>query len=465
VLVGVISWRVGGHDKDTQDYLLGNRRVPWWAVLCSIIGTEISALTFVGVPAMAFAAGGTDFTYLQLTLGTILARLVVSQWFVTAFYEHRVVSIYEFLLYRFGPWTRNLAALVFLVTRVLMSGVRLYAGAILVQMALGIPVAGAVALVTGLGLAYTVAGGIQAVIWTEVLQVIVMFGGALTAVFVLLGALPTGWQAVAPVAEWKFLDFSLDPAAKFTLWAALLGTTFQNLAVFGTDYDMVQRMLTAENRQKSRLAIMGSALADVPIAALFLFIGTLLYAYYHYFPDPTLGDAKNVFPHFILTRMPPGAAGLVVAGVLSVLLSTFESALTALAGSFVVDVYRPYLARGRSETHYVKVTRAATVGFGMALALVAVCTSGVQNILTFGLEIGAYTYGALLGVFMVGLFTRRGSDLSCFLSVPVSVASVVLVKLFTPLGFTWFVLIGTVSGFLVAVLGKSEGGPSGEQKG
>lgn len=454
MLVGFISWRVGGHDKDTQDYLLGNRRVPWWAVLCSIIGTEISALTFVGVPAMAFAAHGTDFTYLQLTLGTILARLVVSQWFVKAFYEHKVVSIYEFLLFRFGPWTRNLAAIVFLVTRVLMSGVRLYAGAILVQMALGIPVTWAVLLVTGLGLAYTVAGGIQAVIWTEVLQVIVMFGGALTAVFVLLGALPAGWQTVAPVTSWKFVDLSLDPAAKYTLWAALIGYTFHNLAVFGTDYDMVQRMLTAENRQKSRLAIMGSALADVPIALLFLFIGTLLYAYYQFHPDPALTDAKYVFPHFILTRMPAGAAGLVVAGVLSVLLSTFESALTALAGSFVVDVYRPYLARGRSETHYVAVTRAATVGFGVALASVAVLTSGVSEILNFGLEVGTYTYGALLGVFLVGLFTSRGSDRSCFWSVPVSVATVLLVKLFTPLAFTWFVLIGTVSGFVVACGGR-----------
>ncbi len=420
-------------------------------MLCSIVGTEISALTFVGVPALAFAAKGVDYTYLQLTLGTILARLVVSQWFVKAFYEQKVVSIYEYLLHRFGPQTRNLAALVFLLTRVLMSGVRLYAGAILVQMALGIPVTPAILLVTALGLAYTVAGGIQAVIWTEVLQVCVMFGGALTAVAVLLHALPEGWTPSAP----RFIDLSLDPAAKFTLWAALFGASFQNLAVFGTDYDMVQRMLTAENRQKSRLAVLGSALADVPINLLFLFLGTLLYAYYQAYPDPTLGDAKYVFPHFILTRMPPGAAGLVVAGVLSVLLSTFESALTALAGSFVVDVYRPYLARNRDEAHYVRVTRLSTVGFGAALAAVAIGTSGVAEILTFGLEIGTYTYGALLGVFLVGLFTTRGNDTSCVLSVPVSIAAVLLVKLCTPLGFTWFVLIGTVTGFLVGLSGES----------
>lgn len=420
-------------------------------MLCSIVGTEISALTFVGVPAAAFAAKGLDYTYLQLALGAILARLVVSQWFVKAFYEHKVVSIYEFLLIRFGPLTRNLAALVFLLTRVLMSGVRLYAGAILVQMALGIPVTPAILLVTALGLAYTVAGGIQAVIWTEVLQVCVMFGGALTAVAVLLYAQP-GWS---PPGDIKVVNLSLDPAATYTLWAALIGWTFQNMAVFGTDYDMVQRMLTAENRQKSRLAVVGSALADVPIAALFLFIGTLLYTYYQANPDPTLVDAKYVFPHFILTRMPPGAAGLVVAGVLSVLLSTFESALTALAGSFVVDVYRPYLARNRSEAHYVKITRLSTIAFGAALAAVAIGTSGITEILTFGLEIGTYTYGALLGVFLVGLFTRRGSDTSCVISVPLSIASVLLVKLTTSLGFTWFVLIGTVTGFLVGLTGKS----------
>ncbi len=414
-------------------------------MLLSIIGTEISALTFVGVPALAYTG---DWTYLQIVLGAIGGRLLVGTFFVPAFYRQNVVSIYEFLSTAYGPRTRNLAVLVFLVTRTLMSGVRLFAGALILQLALGLSATWAVTLVAVLGLAYTVAGGIRAVIWTEVLQVAVMLVGATAAVVYLLSGLPSDWASVVPPGRFRIFDFSLDPRIEFTFWAGVLGTTLTNTAIFGTDYDMVQRMLTAKDSRRSRLAVVGSGVADVPIALVFLSIGTLLFAYYQLHPDPTLGtDARKVFPHFILTALPPGLSGLLIAAVLSVVLSSYQSALTALAGSFVMDVYQPYLAPGRSQAHYLRATRLSSLGFCFALGAVAVASQNVERLLPLGLEIGTYFYGALLAVFAYALATRRRPpDALAALSLPFSIFAVVALKLNTELAFPWFVSVGALTG-------------------
>ncbi|MHB2015490.1 MAG: sodium:solute symporter [Candidatus Xenobia bacterium] len=454
VAVAAIGWAARARETTTRGYLLGDRGMPWWAVLLSIVGTEISALTFVGVPALAFRG---NWTYLQLALGTIMARVIVSRWFVPAYYKSEVTSIYEFLGRRFGPVTRAAGVLVFIVSRVLMSGVRLCAGALIIQTAFGISGTAAIVVVGVLATLYTVAGGIKAVIWTEVLQVAVMFGGALAAIGVLVRGIPGGLPgaiAIAGASKLQLLDWRPSPALEFTMWSALIGCTISNTAIFGTDYDMVQRMLTAPDSKRSMRAVIGSGLADIPIAGMFLGIGTLLFAWYHVHPDPALPrNADEIFPHFILHALPPGLAGLVVAGVLSVVLSSFESALNALAGSFVVDIYRPWLARGKSEAHYVLVTRLATVGFCLALIGVAVPSQGVKGLLEFGLEVGTYTYGALLAVFALGLFTRRRlPDLTAAAGVPCAVVAVLLVKHFTDLAFPWFVTIGALVGIAVPLL-------------
>ena len=442
--LGWISRHLGGHGKTTRSYLLGDQNVPWWAVALSILGSEISALTFVGVPALAYTS---NWAYLQLALGAILARMIVARWFVPAYYEHKVTSIYEFLLTRFGPLTRNIAALLFLVSRVLMSGVRLYAGALIAQVALGLTPGQGICLLAAIGFAYTVVGGIQAVIWTEVIQVIVMFAGALTALAILLSQ-----GGVPHSSQMQIIDLRLDPTLEFTLWTALIGATFSGTAIFGTDYDMVQRMLTAEDSKRSGKAVVWSALADLPIALLFLSIGSALAVFYQGHPDPGLpAQAKEIFPYFIMTRLPVGLAGLVVAAVLSVVLSSFESALNSLAGSFVVDIYRPYWGRGRDDAHCLRVTRWAMGGFTAALVVVALYSQHITEILKFGLEVGTYTYGALLAVFAVGLFTKGGSDRSCAFSVPVAVLVVLAVKTQTHLAFPWFVLIGTLTGASVAL--------------
>ena len=229
-LVSWIAWRSSREARTARSFLIGEREIPWWAAMLSIIGTEMSALTFVGVPAFAYATTG-NYTYLVGAVGMVLARIIVSRWFVPAYYRYNVVSIYELLERRFGPWTRAGAVLIFLFTRVAMSGVRLYAGSIVVQVALGIPWQAAIVATAALGLVYTVLGGIRSVIWTEVLQVGVMFGGALAAAAILFLSLPEGWTSVAQATEgldkFRLLDFRLDlydPQQEFTVWGGPAGT-------------------------------------------------------------------------------------------------------------------------------------------------------------------------------------------------------------------------------------------------
>lgn len=365
-------------EKGARDLLVGNRDIPSWAVLLSVLGTEISALTFVAVPASAFTG---NWTYLQLSLGAIGGRWLVGRFFVPAFYSHDVVSIYEFLLRRYGPWTRNVAVLVFLFTRVLMSGVRLYAGAMVLQVAIGVSAPKAVLLLALVGLIFCAVGGVRAVVWTEVVQVSVMFLGALGALALLVYNTPGEAWAQIPAERWQVFDFRFDSSAEFNFWAAVIGTTLTNTAIFGTDYDMVQRMLTARDAKQSRRAVFGSGLAEIPIISLFLLIGTALSAFYLAHPDPSLPTAADkVFGHFIVTQLPAGLRGLLIAGVISVVLSTYESALAALSGSFIVDFYRPNLRPNASPEHYLRATRLATVGFAGLLVSVAFYSQSVEEI-------------------------------------------------------------------------------------
>jgi SSS family solute:Na+ symporter len=453
-----IAWSASKRQSSARGFLIGEREIPWWAAMLSIIGTEISALTFVGVPAYAFAKTG-NYAYLMGAVGMVIARIIVAKWFVPAYYRYNVVSIYELLERRFGHRSRNMAVLIFMFTRTAMSGVRLYAGSIIVELALGIPWYYAILATAAIATVYTVLGGIRSVIWTEVLQVCVMFGGALLAAVLIFWSLPDGWQSVqqatAGLNKFQLFDFTFAPfdtTHEFSVWAALIGLTFFNLSIFGTDYDMVQRMLTTKDARHSGRAVVTSALADIPIAALFLTIGVLLFTYYTFIPDPTLprdasGEiiAKQVFPHYILTQIPHGLVGLVVAGILSVALSSFQSALNALSASFTVDVYRRHIAPDLPDHQYVHVTRLATVGFAVLLIVVAFLSAPVKNLLILGLEIPSYTYCALLGVFLAAILTRRGTDFSCVVAMLVTTPFVLFVcNKWLGLAWTWNAMAGTL---------------------
>lgn len=439
--------------KNVSEFALGGRSIPWWAVLASILASEISAGTFFGTPGEGFAM--RNYTYAQLMVGYLLARLVVSAVFIPAYYRYDVVSIYEFLEMRFGPRTRRIASVVFLVTRSLASGSRLWVPTLLLiviwnRMNPDHPLGnwqqfwftgGALVLITILTAAYTAIGGIKAVIWTDVLQIAVLFGALGFSVWYLLGHIPGGWEGAkshltgardltlwqwqgnAPAdTAWEHVKSVLE--TEYTVWAALFGSLFVTLATHGTDQDMVQRMLTAKNKRQSAVATILSGLADIPVTFAVLTIGILLSVYYgHVVSDPALPmagdkpDSTRIFPYFVIDVMPGGLRGLVIAGVLATTMGSLGTAMNSLATSYSRDFHFRWFKTPDSDAERVRVIRWSTVGFSILLILVGLATAFVKahnpGLSIIGIILGSfgYTYGSLLGVFIVALFTRsRGSE-------------------------------------------------------
>lgn len=427
----------GRGSTSMEGFAVGNRDIPWWAVLASIIAAEVSAATFLGAPTEGYRY--RNFTYAQLAIGTILARVLVAFIFIKPYYDYRVISIYDFLRIRFGEKTKNGASAVFLVTRALASGTRLYVAAIVLVLAYEMVTGeklsvahqlwvyiGALTFITLATAIYTALGGIKAVVWTDVIQATVMFGGLGFAIWSLLGDIPGGWHgAMSKLTGSKdlvFFDLGVDTdktffenvrgvlESEYTIWAALFGSTFLTLATHGTDQDMVQRMLTAKNYTRSRVAVVLSGLADVPLVLCFLFVGILLWAFY--------GDSEqaNPFAYYILHEMPAGLRGLLVAGVFATAMGSLSTALNALATSFTEDWYRPYINPNATSWEEVKAARWSTVFFSVVLVLIGAATAYAalvlkSKVIPIVLGIFGYTYGSLLGVFLVGMLTRtRGSE-------------------------------------------------------
>ncbi|HET9522820.1 MAG TPA: sodium:solute symporter [Terrimicrobiaceae bacterium] len=427
----------GRGSKDLESFAVGNRNIPWWAVLASILAAEISAATFLGAPGEGYEK--RNFTYAQLALGTILARVIIAYVFIKPYYDFRVVSIYEYLLLRFGVRTKDTASAIFLITRALASGTRLYVAAIVFVMGYEM-ITGetltvwqqvwvyilALTVITALTALYTALGGIKAVVWTDVIQACIMFGSLGFAIWSLLRTIPGGWQAVTATldqpGDWQFFSSGLEPERSFwdnvrgileseyTIWAALIGSTFTTLATHGTDQDMVQRMLTAKDHHRSRLSLILSGFADLPLVLAFLFVGILLWAFYQQ-------PGKNApFAYYIVHELPPGLRGVLIAGIFATAMGSLSTALNALATSFTEDWYRPYLRKGASQAQIVRAARISTVVFSVLLILIGSATAYAKivlnaRIIPIVLGIFGYTYGSLLGVFLVGLLTkRRGSE-------------------------------------------------------
>lgn len=457
VIVG-IGLRAGRNNRDLSDFALGGRAIPWWAVFASIVAAETSAATFLGTPAEGFKT--RSFSYAQLAIGTVIARVIIAWLFIAPYYRYRVQSIYEYLEIRFGPCTRNAASAVFLVTRVLGIGVRLYLGGVILVVIWRYIFPGAtidlhtyfwgILFVTVVTTAYTAVGGIKAVVWTDLIQACLMLSsvGAAIALLVLgipggaaslvdtvanhpdAGMFQTGWDAAKPFGE--ALKAMLE--SPYTIFAALIGSTFFTMATHGTDQDMVQRMLTAENTAKSRLSLILSGLADIPIVLAFLAVGILLWLHYEANPDLTLPAATNeVFAHYIVHEMPVGLRGLIIAGVFATMMGSTSAALNALATAFVKDFYQPYFAgKASSEQAAVRAARVATVAFGglmvsvATLAAYAVLRTNI-TIIPLALGILGYTYGSLLGVFLLGVLTpSRGHDKANVAAMALGVAAVLV---------------------------------------
>jgi len=448
----------GRKEESLEDYFLGGRRVAWVAVLLSIVATETSALTFIGTPAFAY---DHNWTYIQLIIGTILARFIIAQLFIKQYYRYRVFTVYEYLSKRFGTGSKNWCSMVFLITRILASGVRLFGASIIVSVATGLSPLTSIIIIATAAVLYTVIGGIKAVIWTDVCQAIMLFGGGLIALLFILRDIPNGWQGVINVthelSKFKLLDFSLSYKAAYTIWAGIVGSTFLTLATHGTDQDLVQRMLTAKDYVRSKRALIISGFADIPIVILFLSIGSLLFAYYQVIPTPGLPEkADDIFPYYIVHNLPKGITGLLIASVFAAAMSSIDSALNSLSTTWINDFYRPYIKKDGSEHHYLTMAKVFTALFGLFLILIALLSRDTQQVLILGLKIGTFTYGALLGVFLLGFLTTRGNDLGNAISIGVSIVSILLINFYTEAAWVWYVMIGTFITFSVGYLFPSK---------
>jgi SSS family transporter len=512
LIIGVGLY-MGRREESLHDFALGGRRMPWWAVLASIIAAETSAATFIGTPGEGYAL--RNYTYTQLAFGTILARVLVALLFLQPYYHHNVYSIYEFLTVRFGTASKNAASAVFLITRVLASGARIYVAAVILVLAYEMFTGvqpdtreefliyfWSIVAITAITALYTTFGGIKAVIWTDMIQATIMMTSALAAIVILYRHIPNGWSGLSATLdnfkEVNLLDSGLRPGrtfwenvkgileSEYTIWAALFGSTFTTMGTHGTDQDMVQRMLTAPDVKRSRRSVILSGLADIPIVLTFLTIGILLWVFYQTNPDPNLPKKANeVFCYFILHQLPVGIRGLLVAGIFATTMGSLSAALNALATSFTRDWYMPFLNPRAGDARALLFVRVATVIFSLLMIAIAAAAAYLvilhpeRRIIPMVLGIIGYTYGSLLGVFLVGMLTkRRGNDFGnvlamilgfivvAFLSgLPNDLARAFHARLYEQpawlpvIEFPWRVMFGTIVTFAVAICFRSPVAP------
>ncbi len=462
VLLG--GWLFGRKTSTAEDFFSGGRRVPWPAVLLSITATEISAVTFLGVPGVGYAG---DLSYLQLGIGSLVARFVVAFLFLGAFYQVRCISIYQFLGKRFGRGSQRTGAVFFLISRINASAIRLLLAAVGLSVFFGVPLWSAVLLFTGIALLYTVAGGIRAVIWTDCIQAVVFIGGGVAAFCFFVSEL--GWHSFFADAAGagKLVVFHWAPAeggnwlSDWNLFPlAFLNGLVMTTAALGCDQDLTQRMLTCRSAGRARWSVVLSGFMGIPVAAVFLLAGTALYFWVRAegieVPDGV--GANHVFAWFIADAAPAGLRTLLLVGILATAMSSLDSALNALSSSVVFD-----LSGGKRQN--VRVSRTGIVVFGVLLAGIALLLVDYrESFVLLGFKIVGVTYGSLLGVFLLGLLTRApwGSDRGNLLAMTVgAVVSAALLlaseKEWIALGWTWIPILNAVLTFSLACCFRSGG--------
>lgn len=455
-LLGV-TWfgaRFRGGQKTLSDYFLGGREAPWWAISLSIVSAETSTLTIVGTPALAF---GGNMAFLQIVLGYLLARVVISFVLLPLYFKGQMFTAYELMQRRFGTNIRRVTATIFLVTRALAEGVRVFAVSIVISIILGTGELASIIVIVCLTLFYTFEGGMTAVIWTDVIQMGMYVLGAGASFFIILGKIPGGWPHVAEMAgaagKFQIFDFAGSPsleaffARPYTFWAGILGGCFLTTASHGTDQLIVQRLLSAKSLRDSRRALFTSWIVVFIQFVLFLLIGILLWVYYtdNHLPPPSPAD--RLYPKFVWDNLPPGVAGLVMAAILAAAMANLSAALNSLASTTVVDFLRGRIQNAASEKRLLWMARLATVAWGIVLVLIGVVASHWGSVLTSGLSIASITLGVLLGVFLLGSLTTKPGEDAAVAGVIIGLAAILYVRFETNIAFTWWVLIGSLATF------------------
>jgi len=458
--ITVFGARFRRSHQTVTDYFIGARDIPWWVVSLSIVATETSTLTLVGVPAIAFASyprpeQGGNLTYLQVVAGYVVARVLIGWLFIPAYFSGRLFTAYELIDRRFGAAAKHVTASLFLIMRPLAEGVRVFAASVVLGAVIGASLPGlshlwlwSILIVGLLTLVYTFEGGIVAVIWTDVVQLAIYLMGSGLAAYELIHQIPGGWSTFVAEAsragKLQALSFSTDITLPFTFWAGLIGGTFLTMASHGTDQLLVQRLLTCRNAVESRRALVVSGFVVFAQFTLFLFVGLLLFTFYRFQPLPPMATTDEIFPAFIVRSLPHGIAGLVIAAIFAAAMSNLSASLNSLASTSVMDFYLPLSGRARDDAGALRLSRWLTVAWGVVLIGIAILARGWGSVFTTGLTIASIVYGPMLGVFLLARLSSRATGAGAIAGVVVSLAVMIGIRLETPLAWTWYVMVGAV---------------------
>jgi SSS family transporter len=452
-LVGVTAWGawLGRGQKGGTDYFLGSRSLPWWAVMLSVVATETSTLTFLSIPGVAYTG---SLVFLQLTLGYLIGRVLVSLLLLPAYYAGSLTTAYALLEQRFGLGARRFTSGVFMITRLLADSVRLFATAIPLALITGWPYGVSIAVIGVLTVIYTYFGGIKAVVWVDALQMGLYLCGAAIAIGALQVLVPGGWTEVLSSAsaagKLHLMDPSFDLKVTYTLWAGVFGGAIFTMASHGTDQLIVQRLLTCRDLRAAQKALVGSGVAVVLQFALFLFVGLGLWSFYggraFELPD-------EIFALFIVEQLPAGITGLLIAGVFAAAMSSLSSSINALASATAYDYWAPMAGARDDEARILRAGKAFTLVWALLLiggANLFIPLSRGTSAVEVALGIASLVYGGLLGAFALGVLTKRPGQGAVIIGMVVGIGSVTLIR--DQIAWPWYVLVGSAITFAVGSL-------------
>ena len=456
---------VGRRQKNATSYFVADRDIPWWAVTLSVVATETSALTFISIPGLSYIG---NLGFLQVCAGYILGRIVVAAVLLPRYFDGQLVTVYALLATRFGNETRRFAAVTFLATRALADSVRIFATAIPVALIIGpvmpreylMPVS--ILILGFITVLYTYYGGMKAVIWTEFIQAGVYLLGGVAALYLLGHSTVGGWGAILSAAsdagKLQALDFSFTLSNPHTVWAGLLGGGFLAMASHGADQLIVQRLLCARSLKDAQRAVVGSGIVVFFQFALFLSVGLGLWSAYG---ERTFTTTDAVFPTFIVEQMPHGLLGLIVAAILAAAMSTQSGSINSLAATTTHDIYLPLTGRHADDPETLAAGKRFALIWGIALTLGALLyPEGRTPVVVIALSIASFTYGALLGGFVLGIFVPIAKQRDAITGMSVGLIAMALVVFSKLIGaavpqlapilqplesiaWPWYVLIGT----------------------
>jgi len=465
-LIGIAVWGIlsGGKQKTMKDYFLGSDVVPWWAVCFAIVAAETSTLTFISIPGLAYA---TNLNFLQVTVGYLIGRIAISFLLLPSYFKGELTTAYSFLESRFGKKTRSFASIVFLFTRVAADGVRLFATAIPLKLMLDISYPTAIVIIAIFTLIYTYTGGVKGVIWVDVVQMFVYLGGAVIAGIALLNILPEGWttvlNAAGPENKFNIINLGFEKGLSgffsqpYTLFAGLLGGAFLSMASHGTDQLIVQRLLATKSLKEGRKAIIGSGVVVIIQFIIFMVVGVMLYAYY----GATNYKSDEIFPMFIINVLPSGLTGLIIAGLFAAAMSTLAGSISSLASSSMMDLYLPFTRKNLTEEKKLSISRYLTIFWAVMLVFSAfIFMESPQTVVELALSIASFTYGGLLGTFLLGIIVKKAKQedaLAAFVAGIFIMITVISLKL---VAWTWFTIIGVATtlfiGWVLTKISRNE---------